>query len=410
LLLAFLVQVLRSRNEPREIAAAPRSRAAAEVPAPATRAQPSDAAPDTSSIAGVLASRTDDGRSVEVCGFGKVPMEKSDLFGTGKIVNALAQKAQARWQSALLNSDDSRARAVGLLVEATPDFGRAAGESPSAELARDSLIQLATGTADPAIYAMATALCTRADGGTASDSCAPISAQQWANIDPDNAVPWLMVAGKARAANDAAGAADALGRAAAAHKSDGYNWSLLSYAQPEMPADVTPTEQYLLATRMIGYEAAWSMPQYPLATKLCTPESVADDSERRNCGALAELLVSHGTTLIDLSVGASIGSHVGWPSERLDPLRQERNALMQVLVEPMAPDYSDQWDCNHVRIGNELLKQIARLGELGAAREALERSGATIEELAQRHAEFVEKITAEARRRAQDQDASNASP
>ncbi len=200
-----------------------------------------------------------------------------------------------------------------------------------------------------------------------------------------------------RAAKDPAAAAAALGKAAAAHKADGYNWSLLAYAQPEMPADASPTEQYVLATSLIGYEAAWASPLYNVVTNLCSKEGVADAGVRQNCEALADLLISHGTTLIDLSIGASIGSNLGWPSERLKHLSQERNALMQVLMEPMASDGSDQWDCNHVRSGNELLRQITRIGELGAAREALEGSGETVEELAQQ-------------RRAQHEEASSAAP
>ena len=370
-----------------------------------------DLSPLPQSIAGMLERSADHSGSLEVCGLGQIKVDRSDVFGVAKVLSALSRKAQARWMSTLVDSDDPRARAVGLAMQATPVFAGADGDGASAEQARDALVQLAVGAADPAIYAIAVNLCNSYDDPSPSASCQHVSLREWARIDSDNAVPWLVVAGKARAANDTAAAAAALGRAAAAKRVDSYNSSLLGYSQPEMPPEATPTEQYLLAASLIGYEAAWATPHYSVATKLCSVEAVSDDHVRQNCDALAELLVSRGTTLIDLSIGAAIGSRVGWPSERLRQLSQERNALMQVMMQPMAPYNAEPWDCGHVRVGNELLKQVARLGELGAARDALERSGETVEELAQRQAEFMERIRTEAQQqRARDEGEASSAP
>jgi hypothetical protein len=400
LLLGMLLLVERFQEIPHT--AEPASKPAPRIPVAATHARTlPENPPLPQSIAGMLARSADNIGNIEVCGLGRIKVDRGDPSAFAKSLSALGRAAMARWRSALLDSDDSRARAAGLVMQATPAFDGAEGvdgaDPASGEQARDSLVQLAAGAADPAVYAMAVNLCNTYADPSPSGACQQISLAEWARIDSDNAVPWLYIAGKARAANDAAAAAAALGRAAQAHRVDSYDSSLLGYARSEMPPDATPTEQYLLSTSMLGYEAAVPMPYYTVATKLCSAETVSDDGARQNCDALAELLVSRATTLLDLVVGASIGSHVGWPSERLRHLSQERNALMQVLMAPMAQDNADPWDCNHVRLGNELLKQIVRLGELGAARDALERSGETIEELAQRQTELMEKIQREAK-------------
>src|SRR5271166_1020599 len=300
--------------------AAPRERAK-----PPQRAGEVEMASPPESIAEMLAPLPDKSGGLEVCGFGKLKLDRSDPLGVAKSVGALAQKADAHWRSALLDSDDYRARAVGLMLQGS----NLDGDAASVEQARDALVQLATGAGDPAVYAMAVHLCNTGEEHSPSGSCQHISLREWANIDPDNAVPWLYVADQARAANDAAAQMDALGRASMAQKIDSYNWSLFAYAQPEMPADATPFEQYYLATELIGYEASWFGPQYTVASKLCSADAVQDGRVRQPCDALAELLVSRGTTLLDLGVGKSIGSHLGWPSERLTGLTQEANALMQ---------------------------------------------------------------------------------
>ena len=397
---------------------------AAEPPSTLARRQPIEPAQRVDrlvapalpqSIAGMLARSANRSGGLEICGLGEITVDRSDAFGVAKALSALGRKALARWMSALVDSDDARARAVGLAMQATALFGGtgigASADAASTEQARDALVQLAVGAADPAVYAMAINLCNSYYDPSPAASCALISLREWARIDSDNAVPWLYIAGKAQAANDAAAASAALGRAAAAHRANSYSSSLVSYAQSEMPPDATPTEQYLMATSLIGYEAAWSTPHDNVATKLCSVDAVSDDGVRQNCAALAELLISHGTTLIDLGIGAGIGSHVGWPSERLRQLSQERDALMQVLMEPIPTNNAEPWDCDHVRLGNELIKQVVHLGELGAARDALERSGETVEELAKRQAEFMEKIRTEAQQqRARDESEASSAP
>ena len=57
--------------------------------------------------------------TVEICGYGKVPIDKSDTSAIFQHVGALTKGGGTAWLSALQNSDDLRARVAGLLLEGT---------------------------------------------------------------------------------------------------------------------------------------------------------------------------------------------------------------------------------------------------------------------------------------------------
>jgi hypothetical protein len=109
---------------------------------------------------------------------------------------------------------------------------------------------------------------------------------------------------------------------------------------------------------------------------------------RQICHSLAELLTTHGTTISDLAVGERLGERVGRSPEPIARLTRERCALMQSLP----PGGDDSWDCNNVRLGNEFISRMVLPGEVGGARDALERSGSNVQEMA-KQVLFIEKIT-----------------
>jgi hypothetical protein len=328
---------------------------------------------------------------VEICGHGKVSID--DSSAVAQYVGALTQGAGVRWLSALQDSGDLRARVAGLLLE-----GKITGGGPivpPTEQTRDAVVQLAVGVDDPAVYAMAVSMCGIDRGIPADTACQQISLQRWAQIDADNAVPWLLLAGKAQEGHDSAAAANAFRQATKAHQYDAYNDSLYSFAEPEMPPDATPLERSYLATEVIGVESTLRSPYGP-TTRRCSADAVQDPDIRQQCNALAELLVNHGTSLIDFSVGRNIGARVGWPKERVDGLALEQYALTQAIIEVTPSDNDNLWTCDSVRRLNAYMVQRARLGELGAGRDILERSGETLQALAQRHLQFIEKLQREA--------------
>ena len=237
--------------------------------------------------------RADSTGTVEICGYGQVSIDKSDASAIFQHVGALTKGVGTAWLSALQNSDDLRARVAGLLLE-----GKVAGGDslrPVTEQARNEVVQLAEGAGDPAVYAMALSMCDTSATTDADSACRQLSLQRWARMDPDNAVPWLLLAGKARARQDSAAEADAFSHAATAHKIDSYSDSVFAFAEPELPQDVTPLERSYLAIEVIGVEAAIRSPQYSVASQHCSSDAMQDSNVRQQCNSLAELLVTKGT-------------------------------------------------------------------------------------------------------------------
>ncbi len=336
------------------------------------------------------ASNNDAGAKVEIefCGLGKVAFHADDDLAVGRYLGGLSKPVARRWLAALLNSDDNRARAAGMFLEGKID---GAGFQPMAEQTRDALVQLAVGSGDPAVYATAVSACnTYRD--SAKGACERISLLAWTRLDPDNATPWLLVAGNANAQGNAAAAADAFSHAARAGKVDSYNFSLLAYAEPELPQAATPLERWSMAINANGMEATIEMPQYRIASQHCSAVSLEDNGLHKQCSELAEVFTSKGTNLIDFGFGAGLGRRAGWPEERVAGLFRERDALMQVMMQAVPTGVDNQWNCSAVELGNAYVRELVQLGELGAAREALDRSGETVQELAQKWREFLEKL------------------
>lgn len=75
--------------------------------------------------------------------------------------------------------------------------------------------------------------------------------------------------------------------------------------------------------------------------------------------------------------------------------------MMQVIEQATPGSNDDRWTCESVRRGNAYMGQRIRMGELGAARDALEHSGETVPELAQKHKDFIDAMMRDAQRQAE---------
>jgi hypothetical protein len=354
----------------------------AAVPAPFPSLLPASTPSKTLSAA----NNGDQTEEVEVCGMGKIHVDRDDWTATRKYLDALTNNSRLLWLATLRNSDDYRARASGLYLEGIMDRG---SPRKAAEAARNELVQLAVATKDPAIFALAYIKCIKAGGDFASqDACPQLTLDDWTRADADNAVPWLQLAARAHREGDGTAEAAAMAHAAQAHQYQSYTWSVFSFAQAAMPKDLTPTDRWILTTQVIGVEAAMLAPYQPLF-QYCSREVQSDIAVRRQCDALAELMVSKATTLLDLSVGKSLGARVGWPVERVDSLTQEVNASMWAINEMAGMDPKQQWSCDGVARGNAYMSQLGELGERGLARQAIEDSGETLAELSRKFDEWL---------------------
>jgi hypothetical protein len=365
-------------------------------PGPAATA-PGDHPPAPLAVSAAAPSRDAAGKprinavEVEICGRGKVPLG-DDEFAVPRFLEATTHKAWERWLSAMLDSGDNRARAAGLLLKGKLGNGELVGK-PMTDESRDELVQLAAGAGDPAVYAMAVYACGILSA-PAGGSCSRISLSAWAALDPGNAVPWLSLAAAARANHDAAAEADAFARAAAAGSINAYNWFLLSYAETDMPRETTPLERQFLSVQIMGVMAALPTP-YGIASKHCTAEALLQADVHEECNALAELMVRQGTTLLDLGFGKGLGARLGWPKQRVDALEQERDALLGAAVLEVPHDAKEGWSCSAAERTNAYLGRFDALGELGAAREILERSGETVPSMALKWKAYWEQLRKE---------------
>jgi hypothetical protein len=373
----------------------PRKSVAAVVP-PAPPALPVPRWPASIPMAAAeVPKKIDHSGEIEVCGVGKVKLDRDDWTATGKYFDALTKKSRMRWLAALRNSDDYRARATGLYLEGILDRDAARKDSEAArkdsEAARDELVQLAVGTKDPAVFALAYTKCIKGVEDFASPgACPQLSLDAWTRADSDNAVPWLRLAAEARREGDGAAEAAAFAHAAQAHQYESYNWSLFSFAQAAMPGDVTAADRWYLTTTVIGVEAAMPMP-YLTQFQYCSRDAMTDATVRRQCNALAELMVNKATTLLEFGAGKSLGARVGWPAELVDHLTQQLHASMQAFRQMTPEDPEQQWSCDSVARGNAFMSEWDRLGERGLAQRGIERSGDTVAELARKYTEQIAK-------------------
>jgi hypothetical protein len=335
----------------------------------------------------------------EICGLGRVKADESGQPKDMTPIRMAAQRARGRLLSTLANSPDEVARATGLLLMSagspqladeacdTADCARRtvpgnnAGSGLRADLvARDALASMALTTRSPKVYALAMNACRdhRKEG-----VCLQLSPEQWARLDPDNAVPWLYVAADAGDRREAPTAAEAFFRVSRAARSDAHAGALTGLVLSKLPTEWPLLDRVALAGEVLSLEAAAVMPFVP-ASQYCSVAEVRDVNRQQVCSAMAEVLVNKGSSLMDVALGTSIGQRVGWPAERLAALQDEREALLQ-LNEQAAP--KQPWSCLGLVRTLSQLTEMGQHGELGAMRRALKQSPEPVAVLARKQRE-----------------------
>jgi hypothetical protein len=334
------------------------------------------------------------GRRIEVCGRG--PMTMDDIERT-QPVEAVAARQQLT--SSLLQGSE-RERVLGLLMSvdglAIESLDRssktcAPQDRDCAQVMRgqvraaaqpmlDAVVETALASRDPGVYGMAFVLACR--GGDAEwliplpPSCARLSAQQWRQRDPGDATPALWAARQAQQRGDAAAVDAAL---AAAVASPRRSWTAGDLQQVLLShtgfAGLPAPQRAELVWFLQGLTTASSeVPTGPLLQRhACTAAALADPGRRERCDALVRHLLAHSQTLVDFSLATRNAQRLGWAPERLRDLEDQRLALMQALRPPLSPELI--YTCEGVRQMTAHYAEVARHGEVGAARRLIEASG-----------------------------------
>ena len=300
----------------------------------------------------------------------------------------------ARVRARLSASPDEFARAVALALEmfGIDDEQRSAASSDVAggqatprpntgvATARDALARMAAATGSAKVYALAFKAC--GSGSVRAGACQLISAEQWARLDPTNAMPWQFLLASAR--TDRAALEEALFRIASAQRSDIGYFDAAGAILAAMPdGDDAKLARWAMASAALGIEATVALPPLQVVTAACRGDALRDANRGQTCAGVAESLSERSDTLIGRAIGVAVGRQIGWPAERSDRMRGEYDAY----VSSMAPAVEQAEDLGCARVQRDLdsVQRHARLGEIGSLREWVAQSGRTSEEFIREH-------------------------
>lgn len=288
-------------------------------------------------------------------------------------------------------STNPATRAAGLQVAAAPRLSSQAGcqgddctaalqvalQQTAAPLAM--LATLAHGSTDARVYARAWAACHGA-GQQPGDvpACSQLSAQRWAQLAPDTAAPWLVLAAQARSAGDVSGELNAMHRAAAAP-----NWRNPAGGLLRLLLAETASEP---AGPLVRWHAEWDALSAelqvaglgaPSPLRFCAPP--LDANRVQICTRLATRMLEAPEDLLQLAMAITMGERVGWPAEQLAARRRERDALttaaagqsLALAVPGSDAALNTAALCNDLAAMRQRLARWADGGELAALRALL---------------------------------------
>lgn len=321
---------------------------------------------------------------VQVCGGAWLkagPDGHADADEVAALMTSEARTTKTSVLAAMQASRDGRAQAAahffetrGALVAAVAASSPASSVLPEAfasediDAHRNALARLAVASTDPQVYAWAYSACH--PGGVASaGACQLISGEQWARLDPENAAPWLILAGAAAKRGDVSSRDDAMYHVANAERLDSGFGRLTGELVRFAPAgDAHLVGEFGLATEALGFEAATPF-DYGTALDYCRSEALVDANRRETCGQVGELFASRSTTFLERAIAVGFGRRLGWPQDRIEGLREQEKAAAAMAPRPDPAVDGD--DCGALRRGLRYFGEMAKEGEVTVLQRAL---------------------------------------
>jgi hypothetical protein len=361
--------------------------ASAVVPAlPASAAPPAVEA--ATSAAAPLAADLSGPEEVQICGGAWLTAEADGRVSAdeAKAFNQHATElARAQTLAAMAASSDERAQAAAHLYQSVIDrsqqlcasTGQCVQPSDALQGSTDPevtvLVQLAQSSTDPQVYAWAYRACV-VSGSSAESPCQLVTTEQWARLDPTNAMPWLFMAAEADKRGDADGVNDAMFHVANAERQDTGWGALVAQVIQHAPAgDAHLGESLNLVFETLGIEASAPGP-YAMPSKYCGVGNLADANRRETCEGIATVLLQKSRTLLDRGIGLGIARRLGWPPEQIKSLEDEQEAL-SAAVGSATPHVIDEGSCAELHHALDHFRDLGVYGELETARRAVAASG-----------------------------------
>ena len=388
LVLAFILPLRAPDLEPMTQASgtAPQRVARAASVAPATARLP---APRSSPVAApVRVASASATRSLPVCA--RVGAEEVAKLRE-RVLVAIRNRG-GEWPEAVALSLETSVAARGA-SETCEGAGCSAQEALRTSATRrvDSLALMAVGSGDARVYMLALNACASRQAAPAA--CQSLSPERWAQLDPTNAAPWFAMAARAQQAKDAPALSEAMQGAARATYSD-TGWAQLpALVVANAPSDDAAVPAALqLAAEVAGGQSA-ALQSAPLVMDYCRDEVLREPHRRQICSDIAELLATRSATLTDRTTGATIGRRLGWPQERSETLRVERDAVAQFNQAGNA----DAIGCDGMRRTLAHVREVGQFGEFAAAQRAIANSGKTLSAWAEENRVATHRADAAAR-------------
>ena len=299
----------------------------------------------------------------DLCGYGRVKKAAAaEILAQARIA---ADKVFDRLKDRLAASREPREQALGLYLKGSTD----------------TLVALASGSGDPQVYGLAFVACAYGGYGP---SCDLLSAQQWAMIEPDNAVPWLLIAARQPPVDEAT-FDQAIYRASTAQRSDPHLPNLLGLAQMPEIRGQPPQTRSLLEDDLVAMQATLPTLSYQPFFRYCNFPSVAEAGHLIACNDLATLFIERDNSMIGLGVGIKLAQTADWPPDRIDKLLKTKAQYQAALTAAMTqhPDRA-RTDCEEQADFEHWAADNARLGDRGAAMKFVQEAGSGATQLTPR--------------------------
>ena len=299
-------------------------------------------------------------REKEDCGMADGPQfAKADSADEEPVLTRAASSnwrtAQARIDAALRASADPMDRVVA-------DFLNI-GDMRSAGAVQEAVAQQAAVSSDPRVVALGYGVCH--EGGAHASTCAALTAERWAQVDPGNGIPWIDLLAQARARGDEPAVQDAMAHLAAATRFDLRFFGPAGAVARQAPAggrDLAATGD--LAGRSVTQAAALSLPPFMALYDVCRHEAGGDEARARQCREISDAMYAHSDTLITYAMSGALLFQTTGDTSRRDFIRTERK-----VIEAHWSPGTGFAPCKDLRDTVRKLDRESQIGEVDAMRE-----------------------------------------
>lgn len=248
------------------------------------------------------------------------------------------------------SSSDPYANAVAVWLDIV-DEPDADAQRTSERLRR--LTTMATSTQDPRVYALALRTCW----GHAQLACEGLSARRWAEIDRDNAMPWLMMMDDSVRRGDVSGLQEAM-----FHVTQSRRLAERDRAPLQPIIDMASGDpESLVAARALAVDAIGiSAAQVgPIGYTACKGVPRDDANMWQQCVAMVDLLENRSDSLYARQVGASLDQRLTGNAKPGKRIAAQMRGLMTL-------DLASSSGCGDLRAKLALLRRMAIEGEVAA--------------------------------------------